>query len=192
MKTIIIFLGGVPGTGKTTLSYQLALYFHIDKVISLDVLKEITKRYVSIEDCPYLYSTTHEAYQIESLDPIAGFKKHCQVIQDLLEPSLKKMTDEHAIIVEGAQLTPDFLKHIDLEKFTPIYFNLYSHSTNTLLERYKMKNKIRSYHWADNIGIIIQIQKYLLNFSNVNHYSIDKPLLLEHISKKIKPYMEEI
>ena len=49
MKTNIILLGGVPGTGKTTLAYQLALHFHIDKVISLDVLKETSKRFISTE-----------------------------------------------------------------------------------------------------------------------------------------------
>lgn len=191
MKTTMILLGGVPGIGKTTLAYQLALYFHVDKVISLDILKEATKEYIPFKDCPYLYTTTHEAYQIESLDPIHGFKKHCQTIQDFLDPLLAKMTDERAIIVEGAQLTPDFLGHIDLEKFTPIYFNLYSHSANTLLNRYEMKNKIRTYHWAENIETIIQMQKYLLTFSKVNHCSIDRPLLFERISEKIKPYMEE-
>lgn len=43
MKTKLILLGGVPGTGKTTLAYKLALALKIDKVISIDILKAMLK-----------------------------------------------------------------------------------------------------------------------------------------------------
>ena len=77
MKTKIIFIAGVPGIGKTTLSYQLALHYHIDKVISLDVIKEAAKTFIPNINDPYLNSTTHESYKIENISPIAGFIKHC-------------------------------------------------------------------------------------------------------------------
>lgn len=41
----IIFLGGIPGTGKTTLAYHLATKYRIDKVLSLDIMKSILKEY---------------------------------------------------------------------------------------------------------------------------------------------------
>lgn len=179
MKKLIIFIGGVPGTGKTTLSHQLALKFHIDKVLSLDILKETLKSFIGCEDDPYLYSTTHESYQIDGLSPVDGFKKHCERIQSYLLPLLLRITKDHVILVEGAQLTPDILTQIDQNLFIPVYLNLYCEEKETLLKRYEKKCKIRKYGWADNIVVICKIQEYLLSFTNVFHLPSD-----EHIYRK--------
>ena len=35
----LILIGGIPGTGKTTLAYELAIKNKIDKVVSIDTIK---------------------------------------------------------------------------------------------------------------------------------------------------------
>ena len=162
MKTKIIFIGGVPGIGKTTLSYQLALHYHIDKVISLDVIKEAAKIFIPNIDDPYLNSTTHESYKIENISAIAGFVKHCEHVQRYLLEILPQFSNDNIIIIEGAQLTADIINKIDREKIIPIYFNLYCHSKEFLLDRYEQKNKIRHYNWSENIENIWSIHQYLL------------------------------
>ena len=37
----LILLGGIPGVGKTTIAYELARTYKIDKVISIDILKNV-------------------------------------------------------------------------------------------------------------------------------------------------------
>lgn len=181
MKTIVIFIAGVPGTGKTTLAYQLALSLKIDKIISLDLLKNFTKHYITQEGNPYLYTTTHEAYLVEKLTPVNGFKIHCQTLEDILLPLLNEMCDEHVIIVEGAQLTPEIQKKLNSDKFYSIYINLFSSNSKKLLERYQLKGKMRAYNWADNIEIILLIQDYLLSLTDTNNYSIEQDDLLDSI-----------
>ena len=72
----LILLGGVPGVGKTTIAYELARTYKIDKVLSIDVLKNVIKRFISKEDEPYLYTTTHEAYTLDNLEIVDGYKRH--------------------------------------------------------------------------------------------------------------------
>ena len=119
MKTTTIFIAGVPGTGKTTLSYQLALHYHIDKVISLDVIKEAVKTYIPKITDEYLNSTTHESYKIENLTPVEGFIKHCKHVQEYLLDILPHFTNDAIIIIEGAQLTPNIMQLIDKTNFSP-------------------------------------------------------------------------
>lgn len=187
---LIIFIGGVPGTGKTTLAHQLAINFHIDKVLSLDIMKETLKSFVGCENDPYLYSTTHEAYQIEGLNPVDGFNKHCECIQSYLLPLLMRMQNDSIVLVEGAQLTPDILQKIDTSIFVPIYINLYCEKKETLLERYEKKCRIRKYRWADNIDIICAIQEYLLTSKRVFHLSSNEKVYETAISI-ITKIMEE-
>ena len=42
----LILLGGIPGVGKTTIAYELARIYKIDKVLSIDILKNIIKKYL--------------------------------------------------------------------------------------------------------------------------------------------------
>lgn len=158
----IIFLGGVPGVGKTTIAYKLALKYHIDKVISLDVFKTMLKSY---SNDPYVNTTTHEAYKIENLSVVEGFKKHCQIINNYYYQMLKKF-NEHAIIVEGATVTTEFVQMFKDNEY--IYINLSVRDKNILLNRYDEKLKMRKGKWKDNIENILKINEYLQNQSTIN------------------------
>lgn len=162
MKKIIL-IGGIPGTGKTTLAYELALINKIDKVISIDTIKASAQCFISNSVDPYLYTTTHEAYTLERLSVIDGYKKHCQAIWKYLLPVIQKTQDEKCIIVEGAQIHKEFLTVLQLIGITDIlYVNLYIHDEQQLKDRYHMKEKIRRYDWIGNLDNILTIQQYLL------------------------------
>ena len=38
----LILLGGIPGVGKTTIAYRLASIYKIDKVLIIDILKNVS------------------------------------------------------------------------------------------------------------------------------------------------------
>ena len=173
IKTVIL-IGGVPGTGKTTLSYYLASKFGCDKIINLDTMKNILLAHEIGSKDKYFKSTTHESYLIENLDPVDGFIKHCNSVQAKLKQCLNNFKDDNFLIIEGAQLTPDFIEFFPKNEYQVFYFNLYSYNKNTLLHRYDKKLKIRYYPWKENIDVILKIQEYLRSFKHVYQISIQE------------------
>ena len=158
----IIFLGGIPGVGKTTLAYKLALKYNIDKVISLDILKNILKVYEKNE---YLRTTTHEAYKIENLEIVEGFIKHSLIINNYFYKLIKNFQD-NILIVEGATITQDF---VNLFKDDQVcYLNLIINKREVLIKRYKQKLKLRKGKWLENIEAILKIDAYLRKQAKIN------------------------
>lgn len=173
LKTVIL-IGGVPGTGKTTLSYYLASKLECDKVINLDVTKNILLAYGIGSEDKYFKSTTHESYLIENLDPVDGFIKHCESFQMRLMEFIDSFKDENILIIEGAQLTPDFIGYFPPNEYQVFYFNLYSETKKMLMNRYDKKLRIRHYPWKENIDVILKIQDYLRSFKHVYHIAIQE------------------
>ena len=172
----IIFLGGIPGTGKTTLAYKLALKYKIDKVISLDILKTILKEY---EDNTYINTTTHEAYKIDDLSVVDGFLKHSNIINEYFYKFIQKFNDK-VMIVEGATITKEFtLLFLDDEV---CYINLIVEEKEELVRRYQEKMKLRKSKWLDNIDNILEINDYLIGQADKNINSVNDKEVEEFIN----------
>ena len=163
-KTKIIFIGGVPGSGKTTLSKHISLLFNIDKVINLDLFKQFLSPF--LDDNTYFNTTTHNAYKIENLDYITGFKKHSESVLNEFIKYKNILKKESILIIEGAQLTPDIIYMFS--DFDILYFNL-NGDKDSLIYRYN--NRTRQSNWIENIDCILSIQEYLSKFDVIQVYN---------------------
>lgn len=160
----IIFISGVPGTGKTTLAHKIAIKYKIDKVVSLDIIKLSIKMFVNDD---YINTTTHEAYKIENLSVIDGFIKHCNIINSYFVDIIKKIKD-NVLIVEGATITKEFINNF--KEYECYHINLNVDDKEMLISRYKEKLKLRKSNWIENIDVIMEINEYLKNSfkNNIN------------------------
>lgn len=184
MKTKLILLGGVPGTGKTTIAYNIALKLGIDKVVSVDMIKAFIKSYKS-KFSKYVFTTTHEAYKLDNLSVIDGYLKHSKVINNIMLKVMSNIND-NVMIVEGSTINKDFISLIDKTKYDIVYINL-DLSTDDLLIRYRKKEKLRRSNWIDNIKNIEKIGDYLRkdNFNVINDN-------LENTVDRIVNYVKEV
>lgn len=180
MKTKLICIGGIPGVGKTTLSYALANKIKVDKVISIDLIKTLIKTF-NIDDDNYLLSTSHEAYKIENLSYIDGYYKYSNSLNKQVTKILNNLTNEKIIIIEGVSINDLFIDNLDLNKFDYFYINIMANH-NELKKRYENKNKIRKGNWLNNINIIFEIDNELkknkkgTNIENNNLYDCLKEM----------------
>lgn len=179
----IILLGGVPGVGKTTISNYLAIKYGISTVINIDVIKQTLKLFINSSE-KYLYTTSHNAREVENLTVIKSYLKHSKVVNEYIKLLLKNIKDK-IIIVEGVTVNNELYKEFS-KKYEVIYINLYS-TKNELLTRYEIKSKLRSSNWVDNIEIINQISEYLLSNSIINILSNN----LDRTLKEVYLYVEK-
>ncbi len=117
-----VLVGGATGVGKSTVAEGLARRLSIVRVVSTDVIREVLRSALDLEDRPALRVSTFEAGKLEGLeqgeieangdasstDPVvAGFHRQVRVvaggIRALMRRALVEGTD---IIVEGVHLVP--------------------------------------------------------------------------------------
>ena len=186
MKKIIL-LGGVPGVGKTTIAYKLALKMQIDKVISIDIIKQILTHFITRKKEPYLYTTTHESYLLENTSIIDGYLKHSNIVNSYVCKLIENFKD-NILIIEGATVNCDMIDLFDNKKYEIIYINIYANE-DELIKRYDEKSKIRKGRWKENIKIIKIINNYLKENSEINIENNNFNLTVERIEKYVKKFL---
>ncbi len=167
MKAVMI--SGVPGTGKTTLGYRLALHFGIDKVLSMDVVKNVVKGFTSPSAAPHLFRDSHEAYAHDGKAMIDGYLMHAAAVNALLIPTINQLKDS-IVIAEGVTLHAEFANELAIQGHEVRHLNLWLPREN-LTERYAQKSKLRPDAWTMNLDRIMEIQTYLLETSDSNIHS---------------------
>lgn len=182
----IILLGGVPGVGKTTIAYKLALKMKIDKVISIDIIKQIIVYFIPKEKEPYLYTTTHESYLLENISIIDGYLKHSQIINSYICKFIENFKD-NVLIIEGATVNKNMINLFDKQKYEVLYINIFTNEKN-LLKRYEEKSKIRKGKWKENINNIKLIDNYLKENSAINIENNNFNLTVERIEEYVKEF----
>src|SRR3989338_671256 len=105
---VVIVIGGMPGSGKTTLAIAVAHHEGIEQTIQTDTIKELFQ----LQHYPEIaYTFTQQAWKFigERTDQniIAGFNAHASYFEPVLQ-GLATITEEKGkhIIIEGAQATP--------------------------------------------------------------------------------------
>ena len=182
----IILLGGVPGVGKTTISNYLAIKYNISTNINIDIIKNTLKIFIDSNKEKYLYTTSHNASNIEGLPIIKSYLKHSKIINKYIKELIKNIKDK-IIILEGVTVNKNLYNELK-KYYEVIYINIYT-SKEELINRYKKKKKIRNSNWIENINIIEKINNYLIKNSNINILSSNKNKTLKEINIYVKEFL---
>ena len=119
---LIVLIGGITGTGKSTLTTELAYQLNIVRTQSTDMMREIVRCYLPPSKIPTLSYSSFEAWrgltedgesatEVEDTKVIRGFLSQFKVVRDGLEATIARAVKErHDLIIDGVHVLPSKLK----------------------------------------------------------------------------------
>ena len=206
---LIILAGGITGTGKSTLTTELAYQLNIVRTQSTDMMREIVRCYLPSSEIPTLAYSSFEAWRgLQNVDQYAearptelieGFLSQFNVVKQGLEATIHRAVKEnHDLIVDGVHVLPS---RLDLDIFRDqavvVPLMLVVQKKKTLGKRLKQRAREQpertSSRYLKRLDQIWQLQSYLVSEAEqhqiplIVNNDIDEALheILMHISKII-------
>lgn len=167
MTNKAILICGIPGTGKTTLSTNLAKLLNIDQVISTDFIREIKRSLIKKEYNLILFSVTHNSWKLfgdkTNENILCGAKEHARAIFPEIIHLIKNSQKEgRDIIIEGVHLIPEILDTLKEIKMKIVYIYLYVEDKEEHFKRFALKNELRevkNQSWYENYPVMKLIEE---------------------------------
>lgn len=177
---LIILIGGATGSGKSTISSELAFRLDITRHQSTDMMREIIRSYLSPQMVPTLEYSSFEAWRglpasVESPRDddghpvVAGFLSQLSAMRLAMEATIDRAIEErHHLILEGVHVAPAEMDlQVKPDKAVVIPIMLASMKKDLLckqLQRRGRENDERpSSRYKDNLEDIWGLQSWLLD-----------------------------
>lgn len=121
---LIVLVGGITGTGKSTLTTELAYQLNVVRTQSTDMMREIVRCYLPPTEIPTLSYSSFEAWRglekdeaspsdVDQARVIKGFLSQFEIVKHGLEATIHRAVKEnHDLIIDGVHVLPSKL---DLE-----------------------------------------------------------------------------
>lgn len=210
---MILLLGGITGSGKSTISTELSYRLDIPRTQSTDMIREIIRSYITLEVAPTLQYSTFEAWRgLPNLESgtsgsrarsllfrkgegrvVTGFLTQFNVVKPALDAALARAAQEREhLILEGVHVVPT---ELDLERAaeTGVVLPVMIAMTNkkTLRARFERRGREQSERGAqrylDHLDEIWELQSYLLSAAD----SANIPIIQnDHMEDTIQELLE--
>jgi 2-phosphoglycerate kinase len=179
-KPLIVLIGGTTGTGKSTVTSEVAYRTGIARLQSTDMMREIIRAYLTSQAVPTLGYSSFEAWRgiqapTEGKDGngetplVAGFLAQFTTIKPAIEKAVARaITEGEDMIIEGVHVLP---MHLNLrnagEKAILVPMMLATLKKKLLGEQLKRRCREnaerRSSRYAEKLDEIWEMQSYLLS-----------------------------
>ncbi len=177
---LIILIGGATGSGKSTVSSELAYRLDISRHQSTDMMREIIRSYLSPQMVPTLKYSSFEAWRglpgcVDGHKPeieapvINGFLSQFAAMKLALEATISRAIEErHHLILEGVHVVPTEL-NLEVEKhdavIVPVMLATMKKEllNKQLKRRGHEKHKRRASHYVENLDDIWELQTWLMD-----------------------------
>ncbi|MFC2154448.1 AAA family ATPase [Candidatus Altiarchaeota archaeon] len=161
----VIFVTGAPGSGKTSVSSELAKELSIHQLIGTDTIREILRNSVSKEDCPTLHTSAIlccDQTPSGEDEMIWGFEKQALDVKPGIEAVVKRSIKEGKdLILEGIHLIPGLVQLED-ENVSFIHVVLSVASEDQHLKQLTGQGESRSSYKIENFKKARAFQEYLV------------------------------
>lgn len=177
---LIILIGGITGSGKSTISSELAFRLDISRHQSTDMMREIIRSYLSPQMIPTLGYSSFEAWRglpgasdghppaIEN-PVVTGFLSQFAAMQLALEATIgRAIKEQHHLILEGVHMVPTELNleaGNDEAIIIPVMLACMEKEllSRQLKRRGREKNGQQTSRYQDHLDDIWELQSWLLD-----------------------------
>ena len=177
---LILLIGGTTGSGKSTISSELAYRLDITRHQSTDMMREIIRAYLSPQMVPTLGYSSFEAWRglpgpvdgiRESIENpvVTGFLSQFAAMKLALEATIDRAIEErHHLILEGVHVVPTELKlEVKASEAIVIPMMLASMKKELLHKQLKRrgreKNRRQASNYLGSLDDIWDLQSWLLD-----------------------------
>ncbi len=200
-KPLIFLIGGATGSGKSSISVDLAHRLDITTVISTDTIREIMRDTVSKKLIPSLHESSYLAWRkldvtMETDPVILGFKQQAAKvnigIDGIIERSLKEKT---SVIINGVHILPSLVAKKRFPNVDIHIVFLYLKDPDQHKQRFYYREESgeirKASRYIDNFEHIRKIQDYLLSETKEYGYAcIENLHSIDTAQKIIEDMME--
>ena len=177
---LIILIGGITGSGKSTVSSELAFRLDISRHQSTDMMREIIRSYLSPQMVPTLQYSSFEAWRglpgaadetgaVSESQVVSGFLSQFSAMKLALESTIDRAIEErHHLILEGVHVVPREL-NLDTKQGDAVVIPIMLASMKKdllrkqLKRRGREKNKHQTSCYLENMDGIWDLQSWLLD-----------------------------
>ena len=195
-KGFIVFISGVPGVGKTTISYELLKMFDAFRIVEeTDLIREVLRGYsdyikdVFKDKAQFLFEEIDIAHSSKFLT-YNDAKMQCEHMKKSLEKIIVRQKRKGiSTIINGVHIVPDVLNGI-FDNEGIIYFNLLVNNELALMDRWKNRDQSKyttanlSTAFQTNIALYESMEKlsdkttYLFNNIDVTDLNIEQTKII--------------
>jgi len=202
-EPLIILVGGTTGTGKSTVSTELAYLLDVVRTQSTDIMREIIKCYLAPHVVPTLGYSSFEAWRglpaMETADrkretdnpTIAGFLAQFDNVKSALEATIARaLKERHDIIIDGVHIVPsklDLLKASRNAVVVPVMLAVTTRQQlrNQLSWRSREQPDRGSSRYLEQLDAIWDLQSFLLNLADKAQVPVIANWAIEHTVRDI-------
>lgn len=179
-EPLIVLIGGATGSGKSTVSSDIAYRMDIGHIQSTDMMREIIRAYLTPRAVPTLEYSSFEAWRglpaaaasddaKEENSVIAGFLSQFSAMRPALEAAIDRaIQEQHDLIIEGVHTVPALL---DLEearnKAMVVPLMLATMEKKLLRKQLKRRGREKTdraaSRYLEHLDDIWELQSYLLS-----------------------------
>jgi 2-phosphoglycerate kinase len=184
-EPLIIMVGGASGTGKSTISSELAYRLDVVRTQSTDMMREIIRSYLAPHLVPSLGFSSFDAWRglpgIKARDGqrktdnpvIAGFLAQYANVKSALEATIARaLKERHDIIIDGVHILPMELDLDKARKAAVVVTVMLAVTTrqqlaNQLSWRSRDQPDRGSSRYLEKLDAIWELQSFLLNMADM-------------------------
>ena len=197
---LIILIGGIPGTGKSTVATEIANQLSIIRTQSTDVLREVMRALVPKRLSPSLHGSSfnagkilhHQAfYKSNKIEALAsGFQMQCDMVSVACEAVLSRAINERtSMILEGVHMVPSLFRKLKKADAIVVPIVLSVLDQKQLRRQFKGRSKEAekraAKRYLDHFDLIWQLQELILSDADTADIEIVDNIEIEATTSEI-------